>query len=611
MAKKSGKDSAAKGKKATAAAPVSNALIGLTIRLKTELELSGGSLTEAQLEERLEQEVAKLGPMREKPLPHYQLATLLYEHVSRPLAVKRMEHAVHMKADPDWLAKLAYWYTRPPFFDYSSSLRYNELVLDYAPTHPGAMKALINSGARTELNWPRLWSRVRAVLNTRAFGLHTMTRLNRFFTNDDAMEGIEEFVEEIEAGETDVRFLSNEVLEFLAIRTLFAYRFSLGYRIRAVLARRIVKKSKDASLENPAAVPGLVRGYVYQDKLDEALRVAEKSKARFVETNHIGTLRKLHADVSLLHGNAEPLQKYHRGLSAEHPNPDDARMKKLIKGKRVAIVGPVDTGENLGSVIEEFDVIVRPGYLPSVFKHRPEVHGSRTTISYYSHLDSQKLTDEELTAMRDKGVKLVVLRSNMTIAAQKLPEGFLRYMDGEPSIYLRRFPNAVQRAIFDIERFEPAEIECFGMDMYSNGSGSRMEKLGFEGAFVPGTRLNPAPYHDWLFDFKVMHHFYTSGLIKARGITAQAFAMSPQEYVERLDQLGQAGTEETVTSLPALPSLEESKTRREREAAERAAAAAADAEQERLAAAAEAQQAAAVSAEEDPAAEPQSSADES
>lgn len=60
-------------------------------------------------------------------------------------------------------------------------------------------------------------------------------------------------------------------------------------------------------------------------------------------------LEKMAADVHLIQGRPQPLIDYAAARAADLPLPGEERFRELVAGKRVAVVGPADTGDRLGN----------------------------------------------------------------------------------------------------------------------------------------------------------------------------------------------------------------------------------------------------------------------
>ncbi len=75
-------------------------------------------------------------------------------------------------------------------------------------------------------------------------------------------------------------------------------------------------------------------------------------------------IQKLAADLALFTGDVEPHLALTQKAREQVPLPGEDLLARLVTGKRVAVVGPADTGDALGEVIDRFDVIVRTQYAP-------------------------------------------------------------------------------------------------------------------------------------------------------------------------------------------------------------------------------------------------------
>jgi len=204
----------------------------------------------------------------------------------------------------------------------------------------------------------------------------------------------------------------------------------------------------------------------------------------------------------------------------------------FIRGKTVAIVGPVDVGLQSGDEIDGFDIVIRFNPRPIV-KFPKASFGSRTDVGYFStvHLMSVGCVSENLTDINE--LRWAVVEELNKAGLQWLSKASIpvrEHLRGWlfESPFLFGGPNAVQRVIMDILRFDPARIKIFNFNLYLTSN--------FSSGYAD-TAMNVFPVmavHD-----PISNLIFTKKCVARWGVETDAVAeeilnMTPDEYMDAI-----------------------------------------------------------------------------
>lgn len=461
-------------------------------------------------------------------------------------ALPLMEMAVLKRPQQDWFLELAELYRRPDVAKFEKAMTYYERVFEKDPKNMKALSGIINAGTRGPMDWARIWRSVRT-LETRKKKSPSpyddpelRERLDELFWREDNPEA--EHVKALVAGlQTQANMdsrLHPTVLGVVVARLQFARFFADGFALRARIAEERTGELRKRPVDNPTKLRQLMKAHTYLDDAGTAAGLADARFWRSEREFESLQIQKMHADAVLMTGDAEPYIEYSRKARKRMPLTADDKMSDLIKGKRVALVGPAETGDRLGDVIDGFDVIVRPRYQPDFIAENREAQGSRTDITYYSGQDLSSLFESITEAAEIGEVKVVNARpfSHAAHAHRNLP--WLRFYRQDFSLCFHGGSLGIQRMAYDLLQFEPAEICVFNSDLYT---GNSMFTTGWRqgDTFAPYSHINDIVIsHDVKWEFKFMKALMSTGIVTAQGRAAEVLAQTPDEYVRAVEQAG-------------------------------------------------------------------------
>ncbi|WP_325504312.1 hypothetical protein [Pseudomonas sp.] len=209
----------------------------------------------------------------------------------------------------------------------------------------------------------------------------------------------------------------------------------------------------------------------------------------------------------------------------------DLNFAEALRGKRVAIVGPVDVGLASGAEIDCFDLVIR-------LSHRannalvPRHFGSRTDIAYYVEDDLRCGSSENFLPVM-VSLSFVVLAESclrsfpwLEVLGERLRPRF-EVGTYKRNPFLAGYPAAVQRVLMDVLRFAPAQVKVFNSDLYlSRRYGGNYFQPGEQDySYYPGFAL-----HDPLSNFLFMQRSWRGGWFEADSVLAGVLSLSVPDY---------------------------------------------------------------------------------
>ncbi|WP_044495910.1 tetratricopeptide repeat protein [Nesterenkonia massiliensis] len=496
---------------------------------------------------------AELAP--ENPAILHELGRLEFDHGDLDRGLELLEQAVSQRPNAVWHVDAAKRFRKPHVLQLEKALEHYEKALALDPGQDQTFRHVITIGCRAVSDWPRLWRSAelyeghrsrRAKAHIKSQRRAAMDQLAPLFTTELAAGGAisaaeaRSAVQTLQQAEAAGHRLSWPTTLLISYRLQFAGHLGLGFEIRQRLAERSLAWLGTTSGGHIGHRQKLLAALVYLDRLEEAQRLIDPAPWPPQTDLAAQQLQKLAADVQLTRGNHRPYLEYSAQQRARIPLPVDDTMESLVRGKRVAIVGPVDTGDQLGELIDGHDVVVRPRFALDFVAQHTKSQGSRTDIVYINGQDIDPLLPQLDAAVESGNLQLAVARpiSLQQHLDRQLP--WLRFYRQDYALNFHGAPLGVQRFIYDILQFEPAEIAVFNSDMYTGldpfAAGYREAK---DTSYGPGSIMNDLiVLHDLLFDFKYLQGLQATGIITLHGRSAEVGALTPEEYVHAIETGG-------------------------------------------------------------------------
>jgi hypothetical protein len=229
------------------------------------------------------------------------------------------------------------------------------------------------------------------------------------------------------------------------------------------------------------------------------------------------------------------LKEYRRRIQP-HFTPRDREFARFIKGKSIAISGPVDVGLESGSEIDSFDLVLRYNFQGKAASQTK--FGSRTDLSFYIDIDlprNKGLDEIKRAALNSLQYAVVDFTHADTDACfdgvtvpkrQRLKAGHIFCNQ-----FFKGTHNAIPRSIADLLRFDIKKIKVFNADMFAS--------LNYQPDYRESTGemlLKTFVRHDPISNFSFMKDLWRAGSIQVDQRLGEVLSLSPEQYLEVLDR---------------------------------------------------------------------------
>ena len=473
----------------------------------------------------------------ENPTAVWKLGRAFFAAGETTRGLELMDTAVAAEPSAAKLVALAGSYRKPYIAEFETSLRLYQQALELNPNDLRAVEGIINAGARSSFDWPLIWSGSAQLKPTKGplASPALWARVEPIFAQEPSAEEIAEAEAALESMAGEAHRLHQLLLEVLIVRFQFLRRFGIAAQLRDAMAQNRVRELRGIPLESALWLKHLLGAYTHLGNPGKAAAVAARPPVDTAAPLTRIQLEKLRADVALFSGDPGPLQTYAAARRAEFQVETDERMAELVTGKRVAIVGPAATEEEFGELIESFDVIVRTRARGPITPEDILRSGSRTDIAYYNGRDLGTMWAEADDAAQSGSLKLAVARPFYASLVAEKP-AWLRFSRSEFGLYFRGTSLGLQRMVYDLLQFAPAEIGLFGADFYV---GEQSYPAGYRthAGFGPHSPLNDiVMVHDLAFERRLMQAFCATGVLNPYGIAEEVLNLADAEYLDRLER---------------------------------------------------------------------------
>lgn len=475
--------------------------------------------------------------------PHvlFQLGSWVFENGSAEEGLEFLERAVALRPKASsWLRKLADCYRKPHVLEFAQALRCYECAFELNRGDAKALSGIANVGGRVTMDWSRVWFSARLFEKRRRikspYVAETMKRLDTLFSEEAGDAEVKAALNALDTAASGHK-LHPVTMDLVTFRIQFLGHLAAGFELRKDKAQRDAQRKSRTAAQSPAELRQYLRARAYLGQHHEAAAEASEILAGARHKPERLAFQRLDADAHLLAGDVQPYIRHMAELRKRDPLPGDQEMRELVRGKRVAIVGPADSGESYGHEIDGFDLVVRPRFQPDFIAERAETLGSRSDIAYFSARDLLELKDQTAAAVESGELKLAVGRSMSHKHLKHLDLPWLRFYRQEFSLYYHGSQLGIQRIAYDLLQFDPSEICLFNVDFYAGSSPfTRGYRDGVDVAFGPGSILNDLVLvHDLRSDFAFMKSLKNSGRLTARGVAQEVLSLSTEEYLQKLE----------------------------------------------------------------------------
>ncbi|GFZ84534.1 tetratricopeptide repeat protein [Nesterenkonia alkaliphila] len=481
----------------------------------------------------------------QNPYILHERGRLEFERGDWPTGLELLRQAVETapEASSSWWSYLAAAYRKPHVADLDKSLEAYEKALQLRPDREAAFRGVILMGARADQDWARLWRSAELYESARrtrgrAARMKLMEALRPMFAAGAGRAQISAGIVQLGIAHTKGERLSWPTTSLIVYRLSFAQRMKEAFALRRGLAQRSAAWLGTASAGHSRHRQKLLSALVYLGEYQQAQQLIDPMPWTPSTTSEKHRLAKMAADVHLIQGRPQPLIDHAAARAADLPLPGEELFRELVAGKRVAVVGPADTGDRLGELIDSFDVVIRPRLMTEFDDAQLARLGSRTDISYFSGRDLEEFVPVAEQAVAHGELQMVVGRAlSMSSFSAELPD-WLRFYRHDYSLGFHGPPMGIGRILYDVLQFAPAEIGLFNIDFFTGqtafGAGYREGKDAGLGPYSIVNEIILA--HDLVFEHRLTTAIAATGLLRGHGVVADVLDLDEPAYIQRLEE---------------------------------------------------------------------------
>lgn len=479
----------------------------------------------------------------ENPYVLHERGQLEFAHGDSELGLQLLEQAATTAPTAQRWIHLAAAYRKPHVADLDRSLDAYENALQLKPTSPTALRGVIIMGCRADQDWPRLWANAalfensRRGASSRAARQRLLNDLRPLFTLEPHRAEVSAAVVALQIAHVKGIRLSWPTTALIVYRLQFAQRMKEAFTQRRKLAERSLAWLGTSSAGHSRHRQKVLSALVYLERTDRAQELIDPLPWSPRDITEAHRLEKMAADVHLIQGRSEPLVRYAQARAADTPLHGEDRMAQLITGKRIAVVGPADTGDRFGRLIDNHDIIIRPRLMTSFDPDQAERLGTRTDIAYFSGRDLGPLRDDAEAAVAAGELHMVVGRGLSRDAFTGTMPEWLRFYRHDFSLGFHGPPMGIGRILYDVLQFNPAEVGLFNIDFFSGQTAfSKGYREAKDQAMGPYSIVNEIVLaHDLVFEHRLTRAMARTGVLTAHGVAADVLGLSEAAYIQRLE----------------------------------------------------------------------------
>lgn len=214
-------------------------------------------------------------------------------------------------------------------------------------------------------------------------------------------------------------------------------------------------------------------------------------------------------------------------------SPVDVAFGDFVKGKRIALVGPVASKEQQGATIDGHEVVVKFGYRGGDKGRDPATQGGRLDVSYYNNTQAQLLTQTDYDEVFSS-IRWAVCNNRKGRSLFPADYPGLRQLTSFQWMLADTHFNAGPNAILDMLRFSPASIRVFNTDlMLSSGRFAGYRPAGAKPVDYTRSFIKT---HDPILQYRIMRRLWETGYISGDDRFNEVMEMGDKCYIEQLQQ---------------------------------------------------------------------------
>lgn len=241
-------------------------------------------------------------------------------------------------------------------------------------------------------------------------------------------------------------------LYYVCIRSGF---FRVAYTLRNKAVESAIFASNNTSSFNNLS--NAFRGMIDSGDIEESGYYLNTIKGNFSKSQMINELESYYC---LTKGDIIDFRK----MKENNFDHLDKSYQKLIQGKRIAIVGPAPSGEQLGDEIDSFDVIIRISYRGRDQMPDKNEFGKKVNISYYGDGFSSIICNADLTFLND--LDFISFKTKKFDYQKQLMQNNKGRVFKRNGAFFNGSPLEANNILFDVLHFKPQYIKLFKINFY-------------------------------------------------------------------------------------------------------------------------------------------------
>jgi len=216
--------------------------------------------------------------------------------------------------------------------------------------------------------------------------------------------------------------------------------------------------------------------------------------------------------------------------------PLEQKFASYISNKSVAIVGPIDSGLNLGDEIDSYDIVLRFNYMGTE-KLSQNNFGKKTNISFYieARLWGDRIEYEKISWMNELDWVIIDTPHSLDdISFMGVTKPIRkRYYAAHPfaNPMFKGASSGIQRAILDLMRFNVKKIKVFNTNLFLENN----YDINYASRGKLGVEYFNFHWHDPLSNFIFLKRLQSFSLIESDEVLDKILKMSKKEYIEALE----------------------------------------------------------------------------
>ena len=255
-------------------------------------------------------------------------------------------------------------------------------------------------------------------------------------------------------------------------------------------------------------------------------------KSRNYDQNKLG---KMELHFHLMHGHRDDVLK----IAPQFYRIHDQEFADFVRGKRVAIVGPAPSDEDVAEEIDQYDIVIRTNYRGMSSLPPAEDYGSKIDVSYYNYTYTKQVLFGSSNEYLDD-LKFAVFKNQADLdrySGRKTTAQF-RLMNQINDYIFNGKSQMMQNIIYDLLHFEPAEIKLFKSNFfmsnqryhanYASPTNAIQEKRSFWMNFATHDLVTQHRFT------KILHNIEQVNLDK---VSKQIISLCSEEYITNMSNI--------------------------------------------------------------------------